>query len=353
MIFRAATPRYLLLALITLSASAQTVRIGVFTLFHPSELEIEPAGSAALVLTGGPVPLILNGERGRRQAMVHFSKSNLVLGSDPALSINVAARDGGAADFILSVPGKITRRYRGVLIVSADEKQLVPVISMDIETAVASVVAAESPPGAAIEALKAQAVVARSFLYSGRRHQDYDFCDTTHCQFLRQPPALESSASKATRDTRSLILTWHGEPLAAMYSSRCGGKTMSLRDLGVAANGYPYFAVECAYCRRHPVTWTRTLSSADSAKLAQTSERQRLALGREYGWSAIPSNHYTSRTSTESVALTGDGAGHGLGLCQYGAAGMAATGASFDAILGHYYPETELKSIPPRQDKQP
>jgi len=307
MIFRVTTLRCLLFALFALfalSASAQTVRIGVFTLFHPLQLEIEPVGSTALVLTDAHAPLILNGERGHRRAIVCFAEGNLLVGEDLASSIKVAARDGSAADFILSVPGKITRHYRGVLTVSADEKQLVPVISMDIETATASVVAAESPPLAAIEALKAQAVVARSFLYSGRRHQDYDFCDTTHCQFLRQPPDHESSAFKATRDTRGLILTWHGEPLAAMYSSRCGGKTMSLRDLGIAATGYPYFAVECSYCRRHGAQWTRTLSPA------------------------------------------GEGAGHGLGLCQYGAAGMAAKGATFGAILRHYYPETELKSIP-------
>jgi len=352
MIFRVATLCYLLLALITLSASAQTVRIGVFTLFHPLQLEIEPVGSTALVLTGGPTPLILNGERGHRRAIVHLTNGNLLIGAQLAQSVKVAARDGSPADFILSVPGKITRHYRGVLTVWANEKELVPVVSMDIETATASVVAAESPPGAAIEAFKAQAVVARSFLYSGRRHQDYDFCDTTHCQFLRRPPTPESPASKATRDTRGLILTWHGEPLAAMYSSRCGGKTISLRDLGISAGGYPYFAVDCAWCRRHPANWTRTLSSADAAKLAQTSELQRLAIGREYGWAAIPSNHYTSRISAEGVALTGEGAGHGLGLCQYGSADMAAKGATFAAILRHYYPETDLKSIP-IQDVQP
>jgi len=345
--------RYIFLMLFTLSASAQTVRIGVFTLFHSVQLKIEPVGSTALVLTGGHAELILNGERGHREAMVHFANGHLLIGADPTQSIRVAARDGSAADFVLSIPGKITRRYHGVLAVSADAKQLVPVVSMDIETATASVVEAESPPGAAIEALKAQAVVARSFLYAGSRHQEYNFCDTTHCQFLRQPPAVESPAFAATRDTRGLILTWHGEPLAAMYSSRCGGKTMSLHDIGIPFNGYPYFAVECAYCRLHPVKWTRTLSPPDAVKLAQPSERQRLALGREYGWAAVPGNHYTRRVSAEGVALSGEGAGHGVGLCQYGAAGMAAEGAGFAAILRHYYPETELKKIPQQREQQP
>ena len=80
MTFRDATFRSLLFAVFTLSASAQTVRIGVFTLFHPLQLEIEPAGSAALVITGGHAPLILNGERGHRRIIVHFAKGNLLIG---------------------------------------------------------------------------------------------------------------------------------------------------------------------------------------------------------------------------------------------------------------------------------
>jgi hypothetical protein len=136
-----------------------------------------------------------------------------------------------------------------------------------------------------------------------------------------------------------------------MYSSRCGGKTASLHDIGISSSGYPYFAVECAYCRRHPIKWSRTLGSADT--FTQPSERQRLALGREYGWAVIPSNRYTSRVSGEDIVLTGEGAGHGVGLCQYGAAGMAASGADFGTILRHYYPETELGSIPSQHKMQP
>ncbi len=344
--------RALALALCVIPASAQTVRIGVFTLFHPTQLEIRPNPSSALMLEGGRNHIILNGEPGHAKAVVRFADGQLLLGTDPVQSITTSARDGSPADFILSVPGKITRRYHGVLTISADAKQLIPVVSMDIETATASIVAAESPPGAAIESLKAQAVIARSFLYAGSRHHNYDFCDTTHCQFLRQPPAPESRAFAATRATRGLILTWHGAPLAAMYSSRCGGRTASLHDIGASSNGYPYFAVSCAYCRRHPIKWTRAISPEEAKKLAQSGESERLALGREYGWSAVPGNRYTSRNSSASVVLSGEGSGHGVGLCQYGAAGMAAEGASYGVILRHYYPETELSGIP-SQNTQP
>src|SRR6266571_2973368 len=65
---------------------------------------------------------------------------------------------------------------------------------MDRETATASVVAAENTPDTPLEALKAQAVAARSYFVAGRgRHHDFDFCDTTHCQFLREPPSADCS----------------------------------------------------------------------------------------------------------------------------------------------------------------
>ena len=295
--------RILLVVLCSVSASEQTVQIGVFSLFHPAQLEIRPAGAAALLVTSGQTRVILNGEPGHTAATVELNGGRMFLNGNPAQSIRVAARDGGPVDFMLSVPGKIARRYQGILDVSTDATRLVPVVSMDIETATASIVAAESPPDAPIEALKAQAVVARSFLAAaGRRHRDYDFCDTTHCQFLRQPPAPDSSAFIATRATRGLILTWRGAPLPAMYSSYCGGRTRSLHDAGLSSEGYPYFAVSCTYCRRSVVAARR--------------------LG------------YAGRRAPQAV-----------GMCQFGAAGMAAEGASYAGILRHYYPETELADI--------
>ena len=76
--------------------------------------------------------------------------------------------------------------------------ELVPVVSMDLETAVASVVAAEQVAGTPLEALKAQAVATRSYFVATRgRHRGFDFCDTTHCQFLREPPASGHPAARA------------------------------------------------------------------------------------------------------------------------------------------------------------
>lgn len=290
---------------------AQTVSIGVFSLFHAKELRVMPAGSPLLITAAGCAPLLMTGERGSRVAVLRMHGGSMVLGTSRVLgtrrvaSVVVSARDGGEAEFTLAVPGRIRRRFRGVLTVFAQGGELVPVVRMGMETAVASIVSAESVAGAGPEALKAQAVAARSYLAAGARHRDYDFCDTTHCQFLRSPPVRGSPAVVAARETRGLVLTWHGQVLRARYSSRCGGRTVSLRQLGIPSNGYPYFSVMCAWCRRHPPA---------SPPYGGVHERV-------------------------------GGPGRTVGLCQFGAAGMAKAGAKFDAILRHYYPETELEEL--------
>ena len=137
---------------------------------------------------------VLERSSGEDTAKITISGGDLIIQignqSVRTSSLRVSSRSNDGADFVLSVPGKITRRYRGVLEVKAVAGALVPVVQMDLETAVASVVQAESAPGTPLEALKAQAVATRSYFIAARgRHRGFDFCDTTHCQFLREPPS--------------------------------------------------------------------------------------------------------------------------------------------------------------------
>ena len=129
-----------------------------------------------------------------------------------ANEIHAAGRNQNTTDFMLSVSGKIERRYRGTLDIKIVDGVLVPVVTMDLETAVASVVYAESLASTPIEALKAQAVVTRSYFVAAvGRHKEFDFCDLTHCQFLREAPPRESPASLAAEATRDLVITFERE----------------------------------------------------------------------------------------------------------------------------------------------
>ncbi len=328
----------LALVLLLASASAQTVRIGVFGLFHPRNLVITGGPGLLMEIAGRSVSL-------DRSAQVRLSGNSMAVTAGTSSwrvqRVFLHARDGGSASFNLSVPGKIHRQYRGTLEVTLQAGELVPVVTMDQEVAVASIVAVESPSGAPLEALKALAVAARSFLAArATGHIGFDFCDTTHCQFLREPPPDDSPAAQATRATRGLVLTWHDAVVAAMYTPACGGRTRSLAELDLPARGYPYFPVDCPYCRDHPHDWTRDLP------YPVHGERERLQFVRQSGWSALPGNNFHLEVKDGVFLAEGSGLGHGLGLCERGASALAAQGKSFRDILDHYYPNTVLTTAP-------
>ena len=273
------------------------VWIGVFGLFRSPEMVVRPAPGQALVVEAGAVRIVLEGGQALR---LRAAGNAIDLAGSSAPSVHATPRGGG--EFVLSVPGKIERRFRGELEVTAAAGVLVAVVAMDREVAVASAVAAESPPGASIEALKAQAVVTRSYYTAARgRHHGFDFCDTTHCQFLREPPRPDALAAIAAERTRGMVLAWRGAPIPALFSASCGGRTRALAN--PAPGEYPYFAVDCVYCRRGP------------------------------------------RVRCSYCDPRGEGAGHGFGLCQTGAKGMAAAGATFREILRHYFPNAELVEL--------
>ena len=251
------------------------VAICVFSLFHPVELDVQPARANILVVE----------QNGRRQTLEGSSTMKL------RGNATVTGREGAPTAFILSIPGKIRREFHGQLEVRQQDGHLLAIVKMDLENAVASIVAAESPPGAPLEARKAQAVVARSFLVAARgRHEGFDFCDTTHCQFLREAPAAASLSARAAEETRALAVAYQGRPIAALYSANCGGKTRTLEEAGWNAEAYPYFAVDCP--------------------------------------------------------VRGKISGHRIGMCQEGAAQMARNGKAFREILATYFPATTIEQSP-------
>jgi len=333
---------------------AQDVRVGVLGLFRPHQFALSPLAGSALIVHVGAESVVLEASSGMNIAHISVRGDNVVLTVGTrvlrAAEVTVTSRANGPVDFTLAVPGKIARRYRGALELKPDSRVLTAVVTMDLETAVASVVAAEGTVDAPSEALKALAVAARSYFVAGKgRHRDFDFCDTTHCQFLRAPPASASAATQAVSATRGLVITYQSayqsQPIAAMYTRSCSGRTRTPSELGLPPAAYPYYSVECNYCRQHPARWESRLSAEDAATLRSFNESSRLRLGRRLGWSAVPSNDFVMRKEGKQTVLRGVGRGHGIGLCQAGAKAMAEAGADFREILAHYYPNTVIIAL--------
>lgn len=327
------------------------VRIGVFGLFHPRELKVSASPRSALVMRAGEKRFVIEKSSGVDSATVRISDRQMVVtvGSRVvrATDLTVTGRKGEPSDFVLAVPEKITRHYHGTLRIKPSAGSLIAIVAMDRETAVASIVAAESAPDTPLEALKAQAVAARSYLVAGRgRHAEFDFCDTTHCQFLREPPAPPSAAAQAVAATRGLVLAYDSHPIAAMYTRSCSGHTRTPAEVGLAPAAYPYYSVECKHCLAHPARWSSRISAQDAATLRSSDESARLNIDRRLGWSTVPSNDFVMKTERDQIVVEGIGRGHGIGLCQSGAKAMAEEGADFREILSHYYPNTTLVTSP-------
>lgn len=309
--------RFLLIA--ALPVYAQELRIGVLSLFRP----------AAIRLTG--VSVHAGAERWSGTVDLRASGNQVICRSGGRELRSQAVGVAGPAN--VEIPGKIRREYTGSVEVRARDGVLWTVVRVGLESAVAIVSASEMPRGPA-EARKAQAIAARSYYKAGGRHTDFDFCDTTHCQLFQEP-----SRSNAAESTRGQALTYRGQLVRAMYFRSCGGVTNSAASVKLPFGGYPYFAVPCPGCARNPHLWEARLPEFIEL---DHSESQRLDLARRFGWNRIASNDYTVEHAMGGTVLRGKGHGHGVGLCQRGAAAMALAGHDFASILGHYYPQASL-----------
>jgi stage II sporulation protein D len=339
-----------LLLLAAPGAFAQQTRIAVLGLFHPREITLSAGKGEAVVVAAADRVFVLEPGVHAATVRIEASEPGLLLEFNGRLvhadEIRAAGRDCQSVSFRLGIPGKISRTYHGTLSVRAIDREVVPIVAMDLETAVASVVAAESTKDTPLEALKAQAVVTRSYFLAGKgRHHEFDFCDAAHCQVLREPPSPESPSAVATVNTRGMFIAYDEKPIAAMFTRSCGGHTRTPTDVGISPGSYPFYSVVCDVCYKAPVRWIRRVSEQDAAQLVGKGEVGRLAVDRHLGWNAVPSNNFTAREEGEAVILEGAGQGHGIGLCQRGARAMAEGGASFREIISHYFPNTVLHSL--------
>ena len=246
----------------------------VLQLLYPRRLLVRPVGTVRLHCESPESAFVVEG-----RGVLALSKTSELH--------QVSGPSGAPVAFVLEVPGVLRRQYRGVLRVRGDGEVLRPVITMDAETATGSIAGAELPvSGTGVSALAAQAVIARSVLLSRegrRRHGSTDFCDTTHCQFLRSPAEPGGTVDRAVCETRGLVLRQDDRTLFARYSGACGGATE-----GGKQDGFRYSSVACETCRV-------------AGRIRQ---------------------------------------GHGWGLCQHGALSLAQRGWSWPAILAKYYPDS-------------
>jgi stage II sporulation protein D len=273
------------------------------------------------------------------------------------------------------------RELPGRVEVFAERGALVAVNSVDLEQYVAAVVASEVPRSWPPEALRAQAVAARTFAVAqkvaqgpgARAHLGSSVLDQVYRNAAHPPEA----ALQAAQATSGEVLTWGAAPIAAYFSASCGGASESAEAAfhlppgatpylrGSEADGdvrswtvrLPLAEITAALRKarrmqadiRGVAVQSRTASGRAQTLELATSAGPRPLLAVELrqlvGYSTLPSLFFDASTEDGVAVFRGKGSGHGVGLCQWGARGRALAGANYREILAHYYPGAEVRRM--------
>ena len=313
-------------------------------------------------------------------------------------------------DFGFWQPQRANRSYSGTLEIAIGPDGLLEVYeTLPIEEYLAGVLPAEMPAEWPVEALKAQAVSARSEVISSLagKHmlEGFDFCGTEHCRAYLGAGGWEKTTDRAVADTAGVVLAAEGQVLPSVFSANCGGWTEDNECVwsappNPALRGVPDFpsgkngpsesgiakwlkSPPPAYCsansdnfrwvrkftarelrdivnKRYAVGDVRNIELGDRGasgrlkwvKIAGSKGTQvvRKELNIRLAFGGLKSAMFMvdiegSKGDPASFTFIGGGRGHGVGLCQDGARARALAGAKYRDILGHYFSRSDVVRV--------
>ena len=261
--------------------------------------------------------------------------------------------------------------------------ELLAVAVVPLEAYVAAVLSREAGPRFHPEALAALAVAVRTYAVGAAakpRDPAYDVVGGVEDQVFDGMDGVAAVFREAADRTRGVVVRYRGELALTVYHSTCGGRT---EDAGSAwGKDVPYLRAQlCDDCADSPVyRWEYRMSGAEGRRVAKAlgvppgkdlriavtgrtptgrASRVRISSGgvsrelqaaefrKAAGYAKVRSLKMEIVPVAGEWRITGEGWGHGVGMCQFGANGMARRGAGFREILARYYPGTELEGETP------
>jgi stage II sporulation protein D len=270
------------------------------------------------------------------------------------------------------------RRAGGRVRVIARKGALLAVTAVPLETYVAAVISREAPPTFHPEALKALAVAVRTYavgMARTPRDPDYDMAASVEDQVFEGVDDIAPPFRDAVEATRGEVALYRGEPARTVYHSTCGGRTESAESAW--GKDVPYLrAQHCEDCSGSPAyRWKYRMSTAEGRRVAQAlgvrpgkdlrfsvtawsptgrASRVRIASAgvsrdvsaaefrKAAGYARVRSLKMEIATAPDGWVFRGEGYGHGVGMCQFGANGMARAGKGYREILARYYPGVQI-----------
>lgn len=250
------------------------------------------------------------------------------------------------------------------------------VVTLELEEYIKGVVAAEMPLEFNIEALKAQSIIARTYTYKALARgtkltdnestQSYKSDDELRALWGSKYNTYINKVTSAVKDTKGMYLTYNGEYIEAVYHSTSNGKTESAEEVWGNAFAYlkstssEYDTTNKSFQMDKFISYSE-LSSLLNTNINQDSEFK--ILDRTVGDRVksisingtifngvnlrntlkLRSADFSINKTDDGVIFTTKGYGHGVGMSQYGANGMANNGYNYNQILEHYYMGTKLE----------
>ena len=277
---------------------------------------------------------------------------------------------------------EIKFKYTSNMVVRVKQEETDEIIKVPFEEYIVGVLAGEMPISFNIEALKAQAVAARSYVMKKmeyNKNKEYDVVDTVMNQVYLDDEYLKSvwkddyidninKIKKAVLETHNEYLEYDGEVIDAMFFSTSVGYTENSEE--VFTNKLPYLqSVSSTWDEISPVyevNYTFSLEDfysklgisyqptikLETIETTSTGRTKKIKINDVFfdGNTVVnklnlKSNYFTIRQDDQNVYITTKGYGHGVGMSQYGAQAMALKGYKYDEILKYYYQGTTIKKI--------
>jgi stage II sporulation protein D len=325
------------------------------------------------------LPLLneLSQGEGLNNVTIRPTYSGLLIGDDEFKIYGVKIKTGNQADIVID-----GRKFRGEMdIMRTEDLRLLAINHLDIEDYISGVLYHEVSHWWPMEAIKAQAIAARTFaVYRSleSKGKDYDLTSDVYSQMYGGKTSEKFRTNRAVDETAGIVLIYKKEVLPTYYHATCGGHT---EDASVLwdTKMRPLKGRPCSYCKESPhYTWRgrlqlnlleeklqsggykirgirglRVLSRDRSGRAENVAVVD--SLGTEkipahkfrlvVGPNIIRSTNFKVKIVDGTAIFDGKGWGHGVGMCQWGAYFMARRGLKAIDLLRFYYPGSKMVQL--------